>query len=237
MPNSHNPRHIAIIPDGNRRWARKQGFKPWQGHEAGFKQFRPILQKALDENITYISAWMCSKDNLTKRPPEEIEVLYKVFQSLFDELGSMPEVDERKIKIQAFGEWESVQPSKLVASIKALVERTAHHDQLFLNLFDAYDGISEMTRAVAAISDEKVAHPNLEITPEVIKQHLYTRELPPVDLVIRTGGEPHWSGGFLMWDIANAQMHFSEKMWPDFTADDFMVAIEEYRTREIRKGK
>jgi len=211
--------------------------KAWQGHEEGFQRFRPILQAAIKEEIPYVSAWMCSKDNLTKRPPEEVAFLYNVFQRMFDEIGTMPEIDTHHIRVRALGEWEAYQPAKLVDAIHNIEARTASHDKFFLTLFDAYDGISEMTRAMSAIAEQKQANPSLEVTPELIKANLYTKDLPPVDLVIRTGGEPHWSGGFLMWDIANAQMHFSEKMWPEFDANDFLAAIEEYRERERRHGK
>lgn len=233
MSHSNNPRHVAIIPDGNRRWAKAQGLAVWRGHERGVEMFRPIIQTALKEGIPYLSAWMCSKDNLQKRPKEEVEFLYKVFTRLFQELGGMPELDTHNIRVQAFGEWEAYQPPELVASIKALEERTKTHDRFFLNLFDAYDGISEMTRAVSAIAAKGIA----DVTPADIKAHLYTKDLPPVDLAIRTGGEPHWSGGFLMWDVANAQMHFSDLMWPDFSAVEFEKVLEEYRSRERRHGK
>lgn len=233
MPFPNNPKHVAIIPDGNRRWAKAQGLAVWRGHEKGVQSFRPIIQTALKEGIPHLSAWMCSKDNLQKRPTEEVDFLYKVFAQLFRDLGEMPELDTHNIRVQAFGEWETHQPPELVAAIKALMERTKHHDQFFLNLFDAYDGISEMTRAVSAIVQEGVE----DVTPAVIKAHLYTKDLPPVDLAIRTGGEPHWSGGFLMWDVANAQMHFSDLMWPDFGASAFEAVLEEYRSRDRRHGK
>lgn len=237
MSHPHNPKHVAIIPDGNRRWAKAQGLAVWHGHEKGVQGFRPIIQTALKEGIPYLSAWMCSKDNLQKRPKEEVAFLYKAFTQLFKDLEEMPELDTHKIRVQAFGEWETSQPPALVASIKALTERTKTHDRFFLNLFDAYDGISEMTRATASIADAKSKDPALEITPETVKAHLYTKDLPPVDLAIRTGGEPHWSGGFLMWDVANAQMHFSDLMWPDFGAAEFEKVLEEYRSRERRHGK
>jgi len=233
----HTPNHIAIIPDGNRRWAKSRGMLVSKGHEEGINRFRPILRATINEGIPCLSAWMCSKDNLTKRPKEEVAFLYRVFQQLFDELGSMPEIDTHRIRVQAFGEWETSQPPALVHSIRALMERTKTHDQFFLNLFDAYDGVSEMTRAVDTIARRAVIDPQLRVTPELIKASLYTADLPPVDLVIRTGGEPHWSGGFMMWDIANAQMHFSQKMWPEFTQEDYLAAIDEYRARDRRHGK
>ena len=176
-------------------------------------------------------------DNLTKRSHEEVKFLYKAFESMFNELYDAPEIYSYDVRIQAFGEWESFQPSSLVASIRRIIEKTKEHRRHLLNLFDGYDGISEMTRAVQTIADLKTVAPDLKVTPELIKAHLYTRDLPPVDLVIRTGGEPHWSGGFLMWDIANAHFHFSEKMWPDFDEKDLLAALEDYRKRERRLGK
>ncbi len=237
MSHPQNPKHVAIIPDGNRRWARERGLAAWNGHEQGARQWQSILRAALGEGITHVTAWMCSMDNLAKRPREEVAVLYRVFASLFDELAALPELDTHRIRVRVLGDWAALQPSSLTDRIRALEERTRAHDGFFLTLLNAYDGVSDMTQAVRAVAERKAADPALDITPATVKDALCTRDLPPADLVIRTGGEPHWSAGFLMWDAANAQLHFSEKLWPDFGADDFRTAVADYRSRGRRHGK
>lgn len=229
------PNHIAIIPDGNRRWAKSNALKPWQGHQAGMKGFIPLLKVALEHDIYALSAWMASIDNLQKRPQKEIDVLYKVFEELFDLLDSTPEVMEHEVRVVALGDWKSFQPKSLVDKIEAIQEKTKHHTKHRLTLFDGYDGITEMTRAVQSIVDQSRSN-ELEITPELIKKNLFTHDLPPVDLVIRTGGEPHWSGGFMMWDIANAHFYFSDTLWPDFSDQEFRAAIEDFKERGRRFG-
>ena len=143
---------------------------------------------------------------------------------------------EHEVKVVALGDWMDYQPSSLVKKIEALQEKTKHHTKHRLTLFDGYDGITEMTQAVQSIADKSAQNGRINVTPELIKQHLLTHDLPPVDLVIRTGGEPHWSGGFMMWDIANAHFFFSDTLWPDFSENEFTQAVESFNTRARRFG-
>ena len=237
MSDDLNPRHVAIIPDGNRRWAKAHALKPWEGHDAGARQFRPILKAALREGVYCVSAWLASVSNLTNRSKVEVEFLYKVLESFFLELQDMPEVEEYGVRVQALGDWKKYQPPALIAAIEGAMEKTKHHTNHVLNLFDAYDGISEMTDAIQAMVEQGRRDSSFAVDGAAIKRNLLTADLPPVDLVIRTGGEPHWSGGFMMWDIAEAQFHFSQKMFPDFGEADFLAALEDYRSRERRHGK
>jgi undecaprenyl diphosphate synthase len=237
MREQNNPRHVALIPDGNRRWAKTRGLKPWEGHDAGARKFRPILDAAFEQGVYCVSTWVASVSNLTNRPKSEIDFLYQVLEKFFLELAEMPEIYERKVKVQAFGDWRASQPKGLVQALEDVIEKTKSHDRHLLNIFDAYDGITEMTQAVQKMVDEGRKDPNFRVDATTIKNHLLTKDLPPVDLLIRTGGEPHLSGGFMMWDVADAQLHFSDKMFPDFDAADLLAALDEYRLRERRKGK
>ncbi|OGL67211.1 di-trans,poly-cis-decaprenylcistransferase [Candidatus Uhrbacteria bacterium RIFCSPHIGHO2_01_FULL_63_20] len=237
MPDDQTPRHVAIIPDGNRRWAKRHGLKPWEGHDAGARRFRPILRAAFEEGVYCVSAWIASRSNLTTRSKVEVEFLYQVLERFFLELTEVPELSEHGVRVQVFGQWREFQPPGLVKAIEGVIEKTKRNDRHPLNFFDAYDGVSEMTDAIQRMVDEGRKDPRFAVEPSIIKRHLLTKDLPPVDLVIRTGGEPHWSGGFMMWDIAEAQFHFSDKMFPDFGAEDFRAALEEYRSRERRQGK
>lgn len=229
--------HIAIIPDGNRRWAKRNALKPWQGHAAGINAFQPLLQEALDRGIYAISAWMASTDNLQKRPKKELEFLYASFEQFFDSLYNSKEIEKYEVRVNAFGNWRAAQPPSLVAKIERVIEKTKGYTKHVLTLFDGYDGITEMTDAVNVMLNKARSDASYTASPTEIKKHLYSAELPSVDLVIRTGGEPHWSGGFMMWDIANAHFHFSDVMWPDFTPQEFVRAIDVVEQRDQRLGK
>ena len=117
------------------------------------------------------------------------------------------------------------------------IKATEQYNKFSLNFFIAYDGISEMLSAIERITREVRHTPELVITPELVKANLFTHELPPVDLLIRTGGEPHLSAGFMMWDIADSQLYITEKYWPDFSGEDLKKAVDDFQKRQRRYGK
>jgi undecaprenyl diphosphate synthase len=227
------PNHIAIIPDGNRRWAKAHRLNPWQGHEEGVRRFWDIAQAAGDLGIKHLSFWAASYDNLTKRSKLEVRFLIKLLR---DEL-SKPEVEEKllanKIRLRVIGEWrEFLSDQKLESVIDYLEAKTKPFKDKFLNILFMYDGKREMLSAVNAHKgvDKKASE-------QTLQKALWTAELPDVDLVIRTGGEPHWSAGFLMWQTANSQFYFTEMLWPDFKQQELKKAIIDFDRRERRLGK
>ena len=229
------PIHIALIPDGNRRWARSRGLVPWEGHEEGAKNLEKIVRRAFDLGIKYLSFWGSSVDNLTKRPLQERRALLKIFERYFTRLIESDDIHKNQARINVIGRWEEQFPNSLKKIIRKCVDRTKNYRKCFLNFFLAYNGDDEMLEAVKKISEKY--NSAKDITAETIKNNLMTKDLPPVDFLIRTGGEPHLSVGFMMWDIANAQLYFSEKLYPDFKEDDFEEAIREFQRRERRLGK
>lgn len=229
------PRHVVIIPDGNRRWAAERGLKPWQGHEAGAENTEKIIQEARRLGIREISFWGSSLENLAKRPLEESRHLLRIYETYFKKLLESQDIHADEAKIRFVGRWEEQFPASLKKILHSCLETTKNYGKHFLNFFLAYSGDDEMRSAF-----EKVAQslkPGQKVTDEMIKQELMTRDLPPVDLLIRTGGEPHLSAGFMMWDIANTQLYFSEKYYPDFNPEEFRQAIADYASRERRLGK
>jgi len=227
--NDYSIRHVAIIPDGNRRWAKEKGKQPWQGHSVGFKTFEDILKRALELDVYCISFWGMSTDNRLKRPPREVLFLFKIFERMFKKALKNPSLKKHDVRINVIGEWRKQFPSGLVRFADTLIHDTRGRKKHMLNLLLCYDGKSEMIRALKkAVADKK--------KDTDLKEYLYTSALPPVDLVIRTGGDPHLSAGFMMWDVADAQLHFSKKLWPDFTADDFERAVRDFQKRERRFG-
>lgn len=229
------PSHIAIIPDGNRHWARERGLKPWDGHEEGAKNTEKIVREALRMGVRCISFWGSSLENLNKRPLRERQALFNIYERYFTKLISSKDVRENKARINIIGRWREKFPTKLRKILEKGMEKTRKHNDRFLNFFLAYNGDDEMIEAIKSIIKSKISAG--KVTAETIKKNLLTRDLPPVDLLIRTGGEPHLSVGFMMWDIANVQMYFPEKYYPDFDEREFQKAIEEYQRRERRHGK
>ena len=229
------PTHIAIIPDGNRRWAKEKGLEPWKGHEAGAAKIEELARYAFDNGIFSLSFWGSSLENLQKRPLMEKQALLRIYEEYFKRLMVNEDIHRNRVRINVIGKWEDQFPSSLKKIIIEGVEKTAHYDEHELNFFLAYNGDDEMLEAVRGIVASGI-EPK-KVTAETIKQHLMTNKLPAVDLLIRTGGDPHLSVGFMMWDIANSQLHFSDKYFPDFGEADLIEAIDEYSNREKRHGK
>ncbi len=227
------PNHVVVIPDGNRRWARSQGLKPWLGHTYSIENTKAIFEEALRMGIPCFSFWASSRDNLTKRTKAEVSLLLNSFKKEFTRLAKDEQIHKNKVKINILGDWRKQFPVEVKKPMEKAIEVTKKYNKFNLNLLIAYSGIEESIQALRAISKEGIS----QITPQVIKNYLYTKDLPAVDYLIRTGGEPHMSSGFMMWDIADAQMYFSDKLWPEFTINDFRKAIKEYEIRGRRFGK
>lgn len=231
------PNHIAIIPDGNRRWARKHKLEIWLGHEKGTEKLEKFLEIMTEEKIKHLSFWGSSKDNLKKRSKKEVNFLLELFRNKFSELAENKQIHENKVKINILGDWREQFPNRIKEYMEHAVKVTENYNSYFLNFFIAYSGTSEILDAIKCIAGKARENLSLKIDKNLLKNCLLTCDLPPVDLMIRSGGEPHLSDGFMMWDTANAQLYFSQKLWPDFDESDLKKAIEEYLERERRFGK
>lgn len=236
MPEQKNiPVHVAIIPDGNRRWAKEKGLEPWEGHEAGAKNLEYIFQVAFDLGVKCLTFWGSSEDNLKKRPLAEKRALLGIYKRYFRKLIDSENIHKDKVRINVIGKWEEQFPEGLKKIIRECVEKTRHYKNRYLNFLLAYNGDDEMIEAMRKIA--KKCKSGAEVTARAIKENLMTRDLPPVDLLVRTGGEPHNSAGFMMWDTANAQLYFSETLWPDFDEKKMKGAVLDYGRRGRRYGK
>ena len=229
------PKHVVIIPDGNRRWAKERGLKPWEGHVAGAKNTEELLRKALDLGIKCFSLWGSSLENLEKRPLDESRELLRIYEEYFTKLLKSDDIHNNEVKINFIGKWEEQFPESLKKVLYDCIEATKNYSKHVLNFFLAYSGDDEMVDTIKQIIKKGI--PAESISEEMIKDNLMTKTLPAVDYMIRTGGEPHLSAGFMMWDTANAQLYFSEKYFPDFGAKEFEVAIEDFVRRGRRLGK
>lgn len=228
--------HVAIIPDGNRRWAVQRDLAPMRGHEAGRKALDALMPKVEELDITHLTFWGASVDNLTKRPREEVVFLDTAFHDEFQRLIANQSIHEQEIHVTIVGEWERFLTPTTVAKAKEAMQATEHYSRRFLTVLVAYDGVHEMQRAISALVQRGRVDPTLTITPEVICEELATGQLPPVDLLIRTGTDPHNSSGFMMWHTAYSQYIFSPLLWPDFTPEALTAAVEEFHRRGRRFG-
>ncbi len=232
------PNHIAVIPDGNRRWARKRGLQPWMGHRAGIKSLEKILDKSLELKIPYFTFWSGSWDNLTKRSKAEINFLFRIYTEHFKRAVKDKRIHQNKVKINVFGRWKEILPKSTQRAIEGATEATKDYDNHFLTFLLAYDGTDEITDCIQKIV--KLANNEIiKVTEKLIKENLWTKDLPPVDLVIRTGCEndPHISAGFMMWDTAYSQLYFTKAFFPAFTPKEFEEIIKDYAQRQRRFGK
>lgn len=225
-------KHIAVIPDGNRRWAKARVLNPWDGHTEGLKRFWDSADYAYDKGLKYLTFWGASYDNLKKRSKAEVAFLMKLMK---DELTS-PRIRQRmmetKSRLQVIGEWrEFVTDSNTIKLIDDLIADSNKFTDHVVTILFGYDGQREMLSAINSLKNKN------NITEADLRKALWTGDLPDVDLVIRTGGEPHWSAGFMMWLTAHSQFYFTDMLWPDFKAKQFQLAIDEYNKRERRLGK
>lgn len=227
--------HVAIIPDGNRRWARAHDLPVWEGHRVGSQAMEQIIDYAYECGVTHLSTWGSSLENMKKRPLRERMELLDVYQEYFTRMIKRLRTDMRDVHVQALGRWREIFPQTLIDLIDKCQETSVQNAQKILTIFLAYSGDDEMVEAVRAIASEGIAQN--DITGDTIREHLVTRDLPPVDLMIRTGGEPHLSAGFMMWHMANAQLYFTDKLFPDFLPPQLDEALEDFAKRGRRLGK
>lgn len=228
------PKHLAIIMDGNGRWAKKQGLLRTIGHENGAKAVRQTVETCARLGIKNLTLFAFSTENWN-RPKLEVDTLMKLLsKALKKELNTLTKND---IRLNTIGDIESL-PKSVAKNLIEVVESTKENQRMNLTLALNYGSREEITRATKLIAD-KVKNNIIsvgDIDESVINNHLYTRNLPDVDLVIRTSGEQRISN-FLLWQIAYAELYFTNVLWPDFSAEHLMEALESYQNRERRFGK
>jgi undecaprenyl diphosphate synthase len=230
---SNLPKHIALIPDGNRRWARQKNLPVFMGHQKGVLAFEKILEKALELQITYFTFWGSSMDNIIKRSKTEVNYLFKIFEQQFTRLLQDKRVSQNQVKVQIFGRWREMFPQSTVKPMEDVILKTKLYNKYYLTFLMAYNGTDEMIECIKKIQESKK-----NVTEKTIKENLWTKDLPPVDLIIRTGtdGDPHLSAGFMMWDAAYSQLEFSSIYFPAFTPKEFEKIVLNYVNRQRRKG-
>jgi undecaprenyl diphosphate synthase len=227
------PRHIAIIMDGNGRWAQKRGLPRTFGHRAGVEALRGIVTTAAEIGIEVLTTYAFSTENW-KRPTEEVNLLMSLFSEYLD--NEINELHQNGVQIRFIGNTQEL-ASGLQRKMEHAVNVTAANTGLILNIAVNYGGRAEIVRSVQLIA-KKIADHQLnpeDITAEIIGQNLYTADLPDPDLLIRPSGDLRISN-FLLWQSAYAELWFTNMNWPDFKPKDLIQAVLDYQRRERRFG-
>lgn len=224
------PKHVAIIMDGNRRWAQKQGLEQYAGHSMGVETGEVIAQAARERGIEFLTLYALSLKNIGERTQEEIAYLYELFEKAFDSFAVR--AHKENIRLRFIGRLSAL-PFKIQEKARDFELLTCYNTAQTLVIALAYDGHDEIVRAVQKIIEDGLIVD--EITAENFAQYLDTAGLPPVDLMIRTAGEQRISG-FLLWQASYAEYCSTKKFWPEFTEADLDEALAAYAVRERRHG-
>ena len=221
----HGARHVAIIMDGNGRWAKKRLLPRVAGHKAGVEAVRTIVRAAGDLGIEAMTLYAFSSENW-KRPEEEVSDLMGLMKRFI--LSDLEEFAANDVKLKVIGNWRALAPD-VVALIENALERTAGNKRTTLAVALNYGAQDEMVRAAKAAAEAG------EISEAAIEAHLDTADMPPLDLLIRTSGEVRLSN-FLLWQSAYAELYFTDILWPDFKPADLKAALDHFARRDRRYG-
>ncbi len=227
---AHVPRHVAIIMDGNGRWARSRGLPRAEGHRQGTENLREILRASVEFGIEVLTLYAFSTENW-KRPRTEVRVLMDTLELVIDR--ELRELDEQGVQIRHIGELEGI-PASLQRKIRKAVALTRHNRCMILNVALNYGGRDEIVRALRRIVADGI--PPEAIDEALIDRYMYTSPLPDPDLIIRTSGEQRLSN-FLVWQGSYSEYHFTPVYWPDFGREHLWAALDEYSRRTRRFGK
>jgi short-chain Z-isoprenyl diphosphate synthase len=234
LPSDRLPRHVGVMLDGNRRWARERGAGSAEGHRAGAENIAPFLGWCEEAGVEVVTLWLLSTDNLN-RPAVELEPLLSIIEKVVSDLA-----DAQRWRVRVVGALDLL-PGDTATRLTEAAARTDQVDGMGVNVAIGYGGRREIADAVrsllkdAAASGLSVQELVDKVTVEDIAAHLYTRGQPDPDLVIRTSGEQRL-GGFLLWQSAHSEFYFCEAYWPDFRKVDFLRALRAYAERERRFG-
>ncbi len=230
------PQHIAIILDGNRRFAESMGLEKFKGHIFGAKKLEEVVWWCQELGIKHITVYAFSTENFS-RSEKEVETLMELFAEKFREVARNERVHKYKLRVRVIGNLGYL-PEKVKRAIEEAQKATQGYDGYTLNLAMGYGGRAELAEAVRCIC-ERIEHGELkssEVDEKLISSHLYTADLPDPDLIIRTSGEERLSG-FLIWQSAYSELYFCEANWPAFSKIDFLRAIRNYQSRKRRFGR
>jgi len=228
------PRHVAIIMDGNGRWARERMLPRPIGHRNGMKAVREVVEGAIEAGVEYLSLFAFSQENW-QRPPIEISALMSLLEEYIQREAD--ELESQGVRVRVLGDVDRLVPTAR-AAVERVISQTSHNRKLTLNLFISYGSRAEMTRAARRIAEEVRAgtlEPD-QVDEKAFAERLYTHDCPDPDLLIRTSGEQRISN-FLLWQLAYTELVISPVLWPDFGRRNLYEAILDYQSRDRRFGR
>ncbi len=228
------PKHIVIIPDGNRRWAKAHGVPELEGHRVGIDLLRSVADWCREFGVRTITFWGFSRENFM-RSEKEVKGLMALFERKFDEFRDKSEIHKNKIRVRFFGRLDLL-PKKLQEQLRGIEKETENYSDYYVNILLAYGGRQELVDAVNAVIADAKAGKLAAVDEKALSRYMYMQELPDPDLVIRTSGEQRLSG-VLPWHSGYSELYFCPKLWPDFTKEDFKAALDEFARRKRRFGK
>lgn len=229
------PKHIGLIIDGNRRWAKNRNLDINFGHLVGYENLKKRLFDFFEAGIHYLSLYILSLENLRKRSAEELEYIYKIMIKAVDAVVNESIVKDDKVKFDIVGRL-SLLPPTAKEKIQQLINFTKDHDQNFINLCIMYDGHEEIVDAVKKIINDGIKPEKIDA--KLIKDYLYTRDFPALDYIIRTGMDDGARiSGFLLWDSSYAEFKFRNDLWPDYNKEMVIQDLLDYTKRSRRMGK
>lgn len=231
-------RHIAIIPDGNRRWAAARSLPLWDGVRTGVTTAEATFEAVLQRHIPWCTFWASSYDNLTKRPELERAVLNELFAAWFSRLAESPTVHREQVRVRILGEWRDLLGRTAVEAMNRTLQATAEYHGPALTFLVGYDGDRELVAATNALLQRPAGTPHGPVGLTDLRAHAWTQELPEVDLLIRTGSweDPHRSANFLPFLTSNVQESYPKIYWPDFTETELQRVIDDFAARGRRLG-
>ncbi|MBB6449278.1 undecaprenyl diphosphate synthase [Geomicrobium halophilum] len=227
------PEHVAIILDGNGRWARKRGMPRNVGHREGMKTIHRITESANEMGVKVLTLFAFSTENWV-RPKTEVDFILRLPERFLT--SELPKLQANNVQVRLMGAVDEL-PAHTKKAVDRVAEETAGNDGIMLNLALNYGGRSDIVRAAKKVC-EQVQQGNFrpgDINEEMISEHLFTKELPDPDLLIRTSGELRLSN-FMLWQMAYSEFWFTDVLWPDFSTEDFVEAIQVYQKRKRRYG-
>jgi tritrans,polycis-undecaprenyl-diphosphate synthase [geranylgeranyl-diphosphate specific] len=227
MAEDNVPKHIAVILDGNRRYAKKVGIPQMRGHEKGFAKIKEVLEWSMELGIKEITLYCFSTENF-KRDKKEVDYLFNLFRKKIGDFKKDKLIHDNKVKICVAGRL-SMFPEDMQKQMNELMETTCNYSNYRLNLALAYGGRGEIVDAV-----KKLIVKGMEVNEDSIKDNLYLSD--DVDLMIRPGGE-HRLSNFLLWQSSYAELYFSDKLWPEFSKEELIKAVEWFKERKRRYGE
>lgn len=227
---SSPPQHVAIIMDGNGRWALSRGLPRLAGHKAGTENLRRIIRSTVEFGVKYLTIYAFSTENWG-RPPEEVKGLMYILQDVIDR--ELNELHKEGVQLRHIGRLEKLNPRIQKKVLKA-IELTKNNDRLILNVAFNYSGRDEIVYAIQQIINAGIS--SKDVTDEIVNKHLFTAGVPDPDLIIRTSGELRLSN-FLIWQAAYSEWYISPKYWPDFDKEEYRHALESFASRDRRYGK